>query len=92
MLIFKCVFSYNELRALQNYLPADQYCIINKTGEKTFYGLMTEELHSKMMDILSGETLGQLEYVDEEELRKYASESHAELMITGNKDLLPGGI
>ena len=92
MLIFKCVFSFNELRALQNYLPADQYCIINKTGEKTYYGVMSEELHSKMLDILSGETLSQLEYVDEEELRKYASEPDAELLITGNENLLPASI
>ena len=86
MLIFKCVLLYNELTALQKYLPPHEFCIITRPGENVFYGVMNEELHSKFMDNLSGETLEQLEYLDEKELRNSIQFEDPE--IIGNEELL----
>ena len=65
---------------MQNYLPHDEFCIINVPGEKFYYGIMNEELHSKFMDILSGETLEQLEYIDEKDFKTLVRYSNAEIM------------
>ena len=66
---FKCCFQHNELNVLQKNLPVEEFCIVNVPAENTFYGVMNDELHGKFLDILSGETLGQFEYVDEKDFR-----------------------
>ena len=85
-MIFKCVFQESELSALHTTLPADEFCIIKFPGEQICYGVMNVELHSRFMDILSGETLEHLEYPDEKELNIAAKVKTAEFI--GNKDLL----
>lgn len=85
-MIFKCALQPHEVIALQNHLPADEYCLINIPRDKWTYGIMNEELHSKFMDILSGETLECLEYLDEQELRKLIEEHGAE--VIGNRALI----
>ena len=47
---------------------------------------MNEDLHSRFMDVLSGETLEHLEYPDENELRNVAGNKEAEFI--GNRSLL----
>ena len=79
-MFFKCYFQQRELIALQSYLPHDEFCIFNVPGEKFYYGVMNEELHSKFMDILSGETLEQLEYLDEKDFINTGRQSMAEIM------------
>ena len=86
LLIFKCAFQPHEVIALQNHLPADEYCLINNPGDKMIYGVMNEELHSRFMDILSGETLECLEYLDEPEFRQLFQEYGTE--VIGNRDLI----
>lgn len=87
MLLFRCKFTYNELTAIKNYLPVDEYCLVIRPGERDYYGVMDEGLHDKLMDILSGETLGILEYVDEQELREYLKKEVAAEKV-GNTTLL----
>jgi len=85
-LIFKCALQQSEIIALQKYLPADEFCIINNLEEKICYGVMNDELHSRFMDILSGETLECLEYLDEKDFRKLAEVERLE--VIGNVGLL----
>ena len=85
-MIFKCVLHPDEIVALQKYLPADEYCLINFPEEKIVYGIMSEQLHTKFMDIVSGETLECLEYLDEEELRKVSKDEKREVL--GNESLI----
>ena len=47
---------------------------------------MNEDLHSRFMDILSGETLECLEYLDEAEFRKLIQEHGRE--VIGNRELI----
>ena len=54
--------------------------------EKIVYGIMSDELHTKFMDIVSGETLQCLEYLDEEDLRKVSKDEKSEIL--GNKSLI----
>ncbi len=68
---------------MQNYLPHDEFCIFNVPGEKFYYGVMNEVMHSKFMDILSGETLVQLEYLDEKDFKN--TERHSMAEILGNE-------
>lgn len=70
---------------MQKYLPVDEFCLIVIPEEKIFYGVMDEELHSKFMDILSGETLECLEYMDEKDLKNL---DYSKSDIIGNEDLL----
>jgi hypothetical protein len=86
MLLFKCTLTHNELTALQNYLPHDEFCIVNKPGEVMYYGVMEEELHGKFMDILSGETLELLEYLDEKDMKELLRS--ASFDVVGNGSLL----
>ena len=83
MLIFKCALQPDEIIALQQYLPADEYCLINFPGDKTTYGIMNDELHSRLMDLVSGETLECLEYLDESDLRKIGKVSKGEVIGNG---------
>jgi hypothetical protein len=86
LLIFKCALHPHEVSALQKYLPAEEYCLINVPEQNTFYGIMNEELHSRFMDILSGETLECLEYLDEGEFKKFAKAPDRE--VIGNAALI----
>ena len=86
MLIFKCALQPHEVIALQKHLPADDYCLIKLPHEKIIFGIMNEELHSRFMDILSGETLECLEYLDEAEFRKLFEEHGTE--VIGNGELI----
>jgi hypothetical protein len=85
MLIFKCQFSAQELSAMKESLPHDGFCIMRRPGEKMHYGVMREDLHSRFMDVLSGETLGNLEYLDEDELKNF---DQRDAEITGNRRLI----
>ena len=85
-MIIKCVFQESDLSAIQTVLPADEFCIIRFPGEQVCYGVMNENLHSRFMDVLSGETLEHLEYPDEKELKYKARDENAEFI--GNRDLL----
>ena len=87
MLLFRCRFTYNELVAIKNYLPENEYCLVIGPGERDYYGVIDEGLHDKLMDILSGETLGILEYVDEQELKEYLQSDEAAGTL-GNTTLL----
>jgi hypothetical protein len=69
--------------ALQKYLPADEYCLINFAGDENIYGVMNDGLHSRFMDIVSGETLECLEYLDEAEFRKLGMENRGEVIGNG---------
>lgn len=84
-MFFKCYFQQSELTTLQNYLSQDEFCIIHVPVEKFCYGIMTDEFHSKFMDILSGETLEKLEYLDENDFKNMVSNSKTG--IIGNEDL-----
>ncbi|MBC7981482.1 hypothetical protein H7X65_00210 [Candidatus Parcubacteria bacterium] len=86
MLIFKCTFPYNELTALRKHLPENDFCIITHPDEKIYYGIIKADLHSKFMDMLSGETLEQLEYLDEKELRYSVKNENFD--VIGNEELL----
>lgn len=74
LLIFKCALLPDEMIALQKHLPADEYCLINFAGDTNIYGVMNDGLHSRFMDIVSGETLEFLEYLDEADFRKLGME------------------
>lgn len=87
MLLFRCELTHNELASLKNALPQDGYCIIGKRGALEYYGVITAVLHGKLMDTLSGETLGLLEYVDEEELKSFLLQGGS-IEIVGEVDLI----
>lgn len=87
MLLFRCKFTHNELTAIKNYLPEGEYCIVGGPEERESYGVMEEGLHSRFIDILSGETLSYLEYVDSDEMTAFLKK-HAPLEETGNCRLL----
>lgn len=72
MLIFKCFFTAREIGAIAQEMPGDGYCIMRRPGEQIFFGIVVEEWYGAFMDLLSGETLEQLEYLDEEEIRRLA--------------------
>lgn len=86
MLTFECVFQEIELSAIQAVLPADKFCIVKFPGEQICYGVINEEFHSKLMDVLSGETLEHLEYPDEKVWKNIMLDKKAEFI--GNKELL----
>lgn len=86
MLLFRCEFTHNEFTALKNYLPTDDYCIVGEPGESEYYGVIRAGLHARFMDILSGETLERLEYVDDVEMRDFLK--HEGIETTGNVSLL----
>jgi hypothetical protein len=71
---------------MQNTLPADEFCLINIPHEKISYGIINDHLHSRFMDILSGETLECLEYLDQKDLKGIPSYSATD--IIGNERLL----
>jgi hypothetical protein len=85
-LIFKCALLPGEVVAMQKHLPADEFCIINNPEEKINYGIMNDELHARFMDILSGETLECLEYLDVGEFRKLGEIERWE--VIGNARLM----
>ena len=86
MLIFKCALQQSEIFAMQKYLPAEEFCLVNIPEEQISYGIMNEELHSRFMDILSGETLECLEYLDEKDFRKLGEVKRSD--VIGNAGLL----
>ena len=67
-------------------MPPGEYCIIYIPEEKISYGIMHDEMHSKFMDILSGETLECFEYLDESDFKKIADIDKRE--VIGNAGLL----
>ncbi|HUQ64896.1 MAG TPA: hypothetical protein VM101_02000 [Flavitalea sp.] len=76
---------HNEVAALQKYMPPGEYCIIHITEENIWCGVISDEHHSKFIDILSGETLEQLEYLDEDEFRNIIKDK--QFSVVGNRDL-----
>lgn len=89
MLLFRCAFTHNELTSLKNSLPKDGYCIVGEPGERDYYGVIRAVLHERLMDVLSGETLELLEYVDEEEFKAFLSTGE-NLEIIGEPELIKG--
>ena len=86
LLIFKCALQHSEIDAIQKSLPADEYCIVSVPEQKISYGVMNEDLHSRFMDVLSGETLEHLEYLDEKEFKKVVDVKRSK--VIGNVGLL----
>ena len=76
---------HNELLALQKNLPSDSFCLINHDDDKIYYALMYDDMHVKCMDILSGETLEQMEYMEEKEFKAMSTTG---AKIIGNRELL----
>lgn len=87
MLLFRCRFTHNELTAIKNYLPEGEYCIIGGPEEREYYGVMSDGLHSRFIDILSGETLSLLEYLETGEMTEFL-QGKTSLEETGNCELL----
>lgn len=87
MLLFRCRFTHNELTAIKNYLPQGEYCLVSGGESREYFGVMEEGLHSRFIDILSGETLSYLEYVDSDEMNDFLRKNDL-LEETGNCTLL----
>ena len=85
-MIFKCALQHSEINAIRKSLPDDEYCIVSDAEQNLSYGVMKEELHSRFMDVLSGETLERLEYLDEKEFRKLGDIDRSK--VIGNAALL----
>ena len=85
-MIFKCALRPEEIIALKKHLPPDEFCIVHIPEEKMSYGIMHEEMHSRFMDILSGETLECFEYLDETDFKKIKDIDRRE--VIGNAGLL----
>ena len=86
MLIFKCRFTEREIGEFKAGLPAASYCLVNEPGGDIYYGVITDEQYDNMLDVLSGEALGCLEYLDEEELIEFIRIDNLETI--GNSSLL----
>jgi hypothetical protein len=87
MFFFKCVFTEKEFSSLQTTLPVGDFCVVRYRGDKVYCGIIDDSLHGNFMDILSGETLEQLEYLDEEDVRDYFA-GRSDYEIVGNRELL----
>ena len=87
MILFKCVFTEKEFSSLQTTLSADDFCITRLPANDFFYGIIDDRLHASFMDILSGETLERLEYLDEEDIREVLA-GRDDYELIGNKDMM----
>lgn len=92
MMFFKCQITYNELVSLDRILSDEVYCVIKNPGDNYYYGVMPSTAYDKLIEVLSGDSLVNLEYLDQDEFRKgvvlidtVKSYPHH---IIGNTDLL----
>ena len=87
MLIFKCCFSAREMEEIRSALPGDGYCVVSNAGDRMCYGAINDEIYNQFMDVLSGETLEQLEYLDEDEFRRVLKGFSSPVFV-GNRALV----
>jgi hypothetical protein len=89
MLFFKCRISFNELVAMEKYLPNDAYCISRDSFDEFHYGVIQTTGFNQLLNVLSGETLEQLEYLSGDEFRNVIAEMQNKRMdFSGNTNLL----
>jgi len=67
MLYFKCRISYNELLSLKKNLPDDGFCITRDAHDDYHVGVIPSSMFDKLIGMLSGETLVDLEYLSRDE-------------------------
>ena len=87
MFFFKCVLTEDEFSALRVTISSDEYCLVRLPGDKNSYAIIAARLRDNIMDVLSGETLEQLEYLDEEEMRDVIKAA-SNYEVVGNRELL----
>ena len=89
MLFFKCRISFNELVAMERYLPNDTYCISRDGFGEFHYGVIQSTVFNQLLNVLSGETLEQLEYLSSDEFRNAIVEmQNKSIVFSGNTNLL----
>lgn len=89
MLFFKCRASFNELVALEKNLPEELYCISNDRLEGYHYGVIKVTIFNKLLNVLTGETLEQLEYLSDDEFREaLVLVRRNNISFSGNTELL----
>lgn len=89
MLFFKCRPSLNELVAMEKYLPEETYCITREKFEEYYYGVIRVTMFNKLLNVLSGETLEHLEYLNDDEFRDILSHlKFNNIPFLGNRELL----
>jgi hypothetical protein len=92
MIFFKFKTSFNEIKAVQKHLNERTYCFIQLPGDDFHYGVIGEECFEKLLDVLSGETLEKLEYLDEPEFKKaipfWGETNSTNSSCEGNTDLI----
>ena len=89
MLFFKCRISFNELVGLEKQLPSEQYCISTDRLDEYHYGVIKVGAFNKLLNVLSGETLQELEYLNEDEFRHVISNlRNNKAAFRGNQELL----
>jgi hypothetical protein len=89
MLFFKCRISFNELVAMERYLPKDTYCISRDSFDEFHYGVIQSTVFNQLLNVLSGETLEQLEYLSSDEFRNAIVEmQNKSIAFSGNTNLL----
>jgi hypothetical protein len=89
MMFFKCRISFNELVAMERYLPNDTYCISRDGFGEFHYGVIQSTGFNSLLNVLSGETLEQLEYLSSDEFKNVIAEMQNKSMaFYGNTSLL----
>jgi hypothetical protein len=89
MLFFKCRISLNEITALERNLPQDIYCISRDKLDQFHYGVIRSSGFNKLLNVLSGETLEDLEYLNDDEFRNVVSRLKSKsVAFSGNTGLL----
>jgi hypothetical protein len=89
MLFFKCRISFNELVLMERQLPQEMYCISKEQHDQFHYGVIKTGVFNKLLNVLSGETLEELEYLSEDEFKEVLSiAKNKNLKFVGNHELL----
>ena len=86
-MFFKCKISYNELVSIQKNLSADSYCITKDAVDDYHYGIIDVRAFDKLLNVLSGETLGELEYLAEDEFKSAVEPARGSTFV-GNTTLM----
>ena len=89
MLFFKCRLSFNEVVALEKQLPGEVFCVSRDPVDQYHYGVVKPTAFSQFLNVLSGETLEQLEYLSDEEFQQALSiMRRKKVALSGNRELL----
>lgn len=89
MLFFKCRMSSEDLALIERRLPRDLYWISREHFEDFHYGVIKSVIFNKLLNILSGETLEQLEYLSEHEFKAVLDQlKNKRFQFAGNPNLL----